>query len=65
MPLAVTATRCDPHALTESKTTFVFPAYAAVSGAEPALVQVTATGASRRALQTLLDGTCGPAVLGR
>lgn len=56
----VRATRCDPHALTESKRSLVFPAFAAVDGGEPALVQLAVTPPAQAALQELLDRTCGP-----
>ncbi len=60
-PVRVRATRCDPHALTESKRSFTFPVFVALDGGEPARVEVTVTGADRDVLQALLDRTCGPA----
>lgn len=56
--VVVSATRCDPHALTESKRSFTFPVYASLDGAEPVLLQVTVDGDGRRALQQLLEDTC-------
>lgn len=56
----VRATRCEAHALTESKRSSVFPAFVTVDGGEPALVQVAVTPPARAALQQLLDRTCGP-----
>ena len=56
----ITATRCEPHALTESKRSFTFPLFAAVGDDEPAPVQVTADPAGPAALQALLDAACGP-----
>lgn len=58
--VVVTATRCEAHALTESKTSFTFPLFAAVGDGEPVQILVTATGPGRAALQGLLDSTCGP-----
>lgn len=55
----VAATRCDPHALTESKTSFTFPLFAVLDAGEEVATSVTATGAGRDALQALLDDTCG------
>lgn len=61
VPLVVRATRCEAHALTESKTTSTFPVYVSLDGAEPTSIQVTTTGAATQALQALLTTTCGPA----
>lgn len=57
--VAVRATRCDAHALTESKRSWTFPLFASVDGAEPARVQLTVSPPGRAALQSLLDRTCG------
>jgi hypothetical protein len=59
VPVVVTATRCDRHALVESKTAFTFPYLAAVDGGEPARLSVTARPEGRAVLQALLDDTCG------
>lgn len=53
------AGRCEAHALTESKTSFTFPVFAALDGGEPVALQVTADEQGRAALQGLLDRTCG------
>jgi hypothetical protein len=53
------ASRCDQHALIESKTSFTFPLFARIAAGEPARVTTTATGSARAALQALLDDTCG------
>lgn len=60
----IRATRCEAHALTESKTSFTFPLQVRVDGSEPSLLQVTVDDAGRAELQGLLDRTCGPALLG-
>jgi hypothetical protein len=60
-PLRLRAARCDPHALTESKRSFSFPAFVALDDDEPARVEVTVTGTGREVLQDLLARTCGPA----
>ena len=57
--MVVTATRCDRHAPIESKTSFTFPYLAAVDGAEPARLSVTAGADGRAVLQALIDDTCG------
>lgn len=53
-PVTVSADRCDPHALIESKKTFVFLAWISVDGAEPVPVEVRPTGSARAALDQLL-----------
>ncbi|HWH29300.1 MAG TPA: hypothetical protein VNU26_10120 [Mycobacteriales bacterium] len=58
--VVVAATRCEAHALTESKTSFTFALFASVDGLEPAQVQLTVGDGAREALQSLLDDTCGP-----
>ena len=58
--LAVRATRCESHALTESKTSFTFPVSVSVGGAEPSAVPVTVAAADRAVLQTVLERTCAP-----
>lgn len=58
-PVRLRATRCDPHALTESKRSFTFPVFVALDGAEPARVELTVAGPDRDVLQDLLDRTCG------
>lgn len=59
VPVRLRATRCDPHALTESKRSFTFPVVVALDGGEPARVEVTVTGSDRDVLQDVLDRTCG------
>ena len=59
VPVLLRASRCDRHAMIESKTSFTFPFFATVGSEEPARLTVTATGAARQALQALLDDTCG------
>lgn len=54
----VRASRCEAHALTESKTSFTFPLFAALDGGEPVQVQLTAGPEGQAALQELLDRTC-------
>lgn len=55
--VVVTAARCDAHALTESKKTFVFSLLVSVDGAEPARVELEAEagGAARQALDRAID----------
>ncbi len=55
--VVVSAERCDPHALIESKKTFVFLAWVSLDGSEPIPVEVTPDGAARAALDDLLS-TC-------
>jgi hypothetical protein len=58
-PIAITASRCDPHALIEYKRTFIFTASIQVDSAEPARVDIKADGAARRALEDLLTSCLG------
>ncbi|MGH9288328.1 MAG: hypothetical protein ACRD0V_08585 [Acidimicrobiales bacterium] len=57
--IAITAARCDPHALIEYKRTFIFSAYVEVDGGEPTLVDIEAEGGARRALEVLLRSCIG------
>ena len=58
-PIAITASRCDPHALIEYKRTFIFTASIQANGDEPARVDIKAEGAARRALEDLLTSCIG------
>jgi hypothetical protein len=58
-PIAITASRCDPHALIEYKRTFIFTASIQANGDEPARVDIKAEGAARRALEDLLTSCLG------
>lgn len=58
-PVTVTASRCDPHALIESKKTFVFTAMLALDGGEERPVAFQPEGQSRQVLDALL-GSCLP-----
>jgi hypothetical protein len=53
-PITITASRCDAHALTEYKRTFIFTASIQVDSNEPVRVDIGAEGAARRALEDLL-----------
>ncbi|HET6773274.1 MAG TPA: hypothetical protein VFH36_08180 [Acidimicrobiales bacterium] len=52
--LVIRAARCDPHALTEYKRTFILTARVRVGEAEPVRVDLAAEGAARRTLEDLL-----------
>jgi hypothetical protein len=58
-PIAITASRCDPHALIEYKRTFILSAYVALNGGERTRVDITAQGGARRALEELLRSCMG------
>jgi hypothetical protein len=58
-PIAITASRCDPHALIEYKRTFIFTASIRLGDDEPARVDIKAEGAARRALEDLLTSCIG------
>ena len=53
------AERCEPHALAESKKTFLFPVWVALDGGEPQFVELEVLGAARRALDDALDACAG------
>jgi hypothetical protein len=57
--IAITAARCDPHALIEYKRTFILGAWVRVDGGEPTLVDIVADGGARRALEELLRSCMG------
>jgi len=57
--IALTAARCDPHALIEYKRTFIFVALVDTGDGEPVRVDVTAEGAAQRALQASLAACIG------
>jgi hypothetical protein len=59
VPMAISVSRCDPHALAESKMTFKFLAWIAVGDADPVPVGFEPTGTARSALDDLL-ATCHP-----
>lgn len=52
--VTISAARCDPHALTEYKRTFVFVAEVRVDDADPVRVDVVAEGDAHAALSELL-----------
>ena len=57
----VTASRCDAHALIESKRSYDFPWYAALGPAEPLYGTARPDAAGRAVLEELLLDTCRPA----
>ena len=57
VPVVISADRCDPHALAESKRTFAFVAWVAVGDAEAVPVDIEPTGPARAAVEGLLS-TC-------
>lgn len=59
VPVEVSAARCDPHALIESKRTYVFQAWVAVGDDEPVFLTVEPHGRARVALEQLLTRGCG------
>jgi hypothetical protein len=61
VPLTVTAGRCDPHALTEYKRTFILDAWVQVGDGEPVRIDVKAEGPAHDALGALLEACLPPA----
>ncbi len=58
-PLEISASRCDPHALIESKRTFTFTVYVRLGGASEVFLPLEATGEGRRLLEESL-ARCAP-----
>jgi hypothetical protein len=54
----VSAERCEPHALAESKKTFQLPVWVALDGGAPAFVELTLAGRVRDALDRALHDGC-------
>lgn len=54
IPVTMTASRCDAHALAESKKTFIFTASYEIDG-QPITVEYRADGEMEQALQELID----------
>jgi len=57
VPVTISADRCDPHAVAEFKTPYLFLSWATVGDAEPVPVPLELTGAARQALVDLI-ATC-------
>jgi hypothetical protein len=58
LPVRISATRCEAHALAESKKTFVFPFWAAVDGLEPQYLVFDVSPEARALLDKLIADTC-------
>lgn len=59
IPIEITASRCDPHALADSKRTFVFPLWAAVGDGEEIATTIAVDDAARARLDELIRTGCG------
>ena len=57
--IAITAARCDPHALIEDTRTIILTGRVRVGGDEPARADVVADCSARGALQELLTACIG------
>lgn len=55
IPVRMAANRCDTHALIEAKKKFHVPVTVAIGDGQPLVVEVEATGATRRLFQHLLE----------
>ena len=60
VPVVITATRCDGHALSQNSRSAVFTFYVAVGGAEPVQVPTTAGVPLQGQLAALATDTCVP-----
>lgn len=60
VPVTVTASRCDVHALIESKRSYDFPYVATLGGGEPLTVTVRPDGRGVALLERLLADVCAP-----
>jgi hypothetical protein len=54
VPVTISADRCDPHAVAEFKTPFLFLSWVEVGDAEPVPVPLELTGTARQALEDLI-----------
>lgn len=54
VPVTISADRCDPHAVAEFKTPFLFLSWLAVGDAEPVPIPLELVGAARSALEQLI-----------
>jgi hypothetical protein len=54
----ITADRCDPHALIESKKTYVFPMHLQLGDGEPRYIPVEPRGRTRELLAMLIQDVC-------
>ena len=61
LPVVVTVSRCDFHALIESKRSFDFPWVSSLDGGEPLTSTVRPGPADRDLLQQLIGDVCAPA----
>lgn len=59
VPVEFTNNRCDPHAVAESKQSYIFPLWVAVNGAEPISTMIEPGEAGKEALRRLVDVGCG------
>ena len=57
VPVTISADRCDPHAVAEFKTPYLFLSWATVGDGDPVPVPLELTGAARQALVDLI-ATC-------
>jgi hypothetical protein len=61
VPVTFTASRCDPHAVAESKKTFVFGVWLTIDGGPEKYLEISPNGALKAALQSAFD-LCGTAL---
>jgi hypothetical protein len=54
LPVTISADRCDPHAVAEFKTPYVFRSWLAVGDGRPVPVELVLEGGARTALQELI-----------
>lgn len=59
IPIEITASRCDPHALADSKRTFFLPLWAAVGEGEELSTFITMDEPARVVLEELIQTGCG------
>ena len=60
LAVEISATRCEPHALAESKKTFRFPIWVGIDGGPAHYAEIEPDGPARAALQTLIDECAAP-----
>ncbi len=58
LPVEITAARCDPHALSDSKRTFVFPTWVSVDGGPEQYTTIALTDDDRQRMDELIKAGC-------
>jgi hypothetical protein len=58
LPVEITAARCDPHALSDSKRTFVFPTWVSIDGGPEQYTTIALSDEGRQRMDELIEAGC-------